>query len=254
MPLPWLDADTIGFPPVDMALDEPNGLLAAGGKLDLDWLLNAYSQGIFPWFEAGQPILWWSPDPRLVLTPKTLKISKSLKKLLKKHSYEVTFDTCFSAVMQQCAESRRRGDGTWITEEMQSAYNALHDAGHAHSVEIWAGNDLVGGLYGIALGKVFFGESMFSKEDNTSKLALVYLTQQLELWGFELIDCQVTSEHLLKLGAVEIPRAEFLEKVSTLVYQAPNLDAAMKSQPARSLIGSWSQHIDQVMIRHEHKF
>jgi leucyl/phenylalanyl-tRNA---protein transferase len=252
MPLPWLDEEIIGFPPLEMALDEPNGLLAAGGRLEVDWLLCAYSQGIFPWFEAGQPILWWSPDPRLVLTPKTIKISKSLGKLVKKHSYEVSFDTSFSEVIQQCAESRRRGDGTWITEDMQAAYIALHEAGYAHSVEIWAGGDLVGGLYGIALGKVFFGESMFSKEDNTSKLALVYLTRQLELWGFELIDCQVTSEHLLTLGAVEIPRAEFIKKVSYLVGEEANSGSAMDKGSDQGLITNWSQLIDRVMISHEH--
>ena len=162
-------------------------------------------------------MLWWSPDPRLVLTPETLKVSRSLKKLLRKHNYEVTFDCSFPEVIQRCAEARRGSDGTWITDEMQAAYIKLHEQGYAHSVEVRAGADLVGGLYGVALGKVFFGESMFSKEDNTSKLALVYLVEQLKRWGFELIDCQVSSEHLFTLGAVEISREAFIARLEELL-------------------------------------
>ncbi|GIT23760.1 MAG: leucyl/phenylalanyl-tRNA--protein transferase [Pseudomonadota bacterium] len=217
MPLPWLEPEDIGFPPIELALVEPNGLLAIGGSLDPEWLLCAYSQGIFPWYEDGQPILWWSPDPRLILTPGLLKVSRSLKRLIKKQSYEITFDTAFRDVIRNCAESRSEGAGTWITDQMQAAYSVLHDKGYAHSVEVWASGELVGGLYGVALGKVFFGESMFSKEDNTSKLALVYLIRQISSWGFELIDCQVSSDHLLTLGAIEISRSEFLQGLNKLV-------------------------------------
>ena len=192
MPLPWLEPEDIGFPPIELALVEPNGLLAIGGSLDPEWLLCAYSQGIFPWYEDGQPILWWSPDPRLILTPGLLKVSRSLKRLIKKQSYEITFDTAFRDVIRNCAESRSEGAGTWITDQMQAAYSVLHDKGYAHSVEVWASGELVGGLYGVALGKVFFGESMFSKEDNTSKLALVYLIRQISSWGFELIAVSYT--------------------------------------------------------------
>ena len=217
MPLPWLEPEDIGFPPIELALIEPNGLLAIGGSLDPEWLLCAYSQGIFPWYEDGQPILWWSPDPRLILTPGLLKVSRSLKRLIKKQSYEITFDTAFRDVIRNCAESRSEGAGTWITDQMQAAYSVLHDKGYAHSVEVWASGELVGGLYGVALGKVFFGESMFSKEDNTSKLALVYLIRQISSWGIELIDCQVSSDHLLTLGAIEISRSEFLQGLNKLV-------------------------------------
>lgn len=252
MPLPWLEENEIRFPPVEMALSEPNGLLAAGGQLSPEWLLCAYRQGIFPWFEAGQPILWWSPNPRLVLTPKTLKISKSLKKLLKKHNYQFSFDTSFTKVIQHCAESRRQGDGTWITKEMQAAYIALHEQGYAHSVEIWSDGILVGGLYGVALGKVFFGESMFSSKNNTSKLALVYLTKQLELWDFELIDCQVSSDHLFTLGAFEIPRTQFLEKISQSVQQELHEANNEEKRNSQSIIGNWSQRIDRVKLQHEY--
>ena len=152
MPLPWLEPEDIGFPPIELALVEPNGLLAIGGSLDPEWLLCAYSQGIFPWYEDGQPILWWSPDPRLILTPGLLKVSRSLKRLIKKQSYEITFDTAFRDVIRNCAESRSEGAGTWITDQMQAAYSVLHDKGYAHSVEVWASGELVGGLYGVALG------------------------------------------------------------------------------------------------------
>lgn len=209
MPLPWLDSAQPWFPPLDEALDEPNGLLAAGGDLGPDWLLTAYAHGVFPWYEAGQPILWWSPDPRLVLYPDQVRISRSFRKFLKKHPYRLSMDTNFSAVIEACSKSRAGSTGTWITDEMRSAYQHLHQLGHAHSVEVWADSALVGGLYGVSLGKVFFGESMFSLEPNTSKLALVALARHLEQWGFRLIDCQVTSRHLLSLGAQTVDRAQF---------------------------------------------
>lgn len=217
MSLPWLAPDIVEFPPIELALLEPNGLLAAGGALSREWLLSAYRRGVFPWYEAGQPILWWSPDPRLVLTPESLKISRSLKKILRKHSYKVSFDSNFSEVIGKCAKVRDESVGTWITDEMQDAYINLHEQGYAHSVEIFTGPNLVGGLYGVALGKVFFGESMFSIEDNASKIALVYLVKQIAKWGFELIDCQVSSKHLVTLGANEISRTDFFDILNKLL-------------------------------------
>ena len=219
MSIPWLNEDEIKFPPVELALSEPDGLLAAGGDLSVERLLQAYSHGIFPWYEAEQPILWWSPDPRTVLLPEDLKISKSLRKLLRRNQYTLTMDRDFAAVVQACAEARRDALGTWITDEMQDAYCALHEAGFAHSVEVWSQQELVGGLYGVALGQVFFGESMFSREANTSKLALVALVKQLQRWKYKLIDCQVRSDHLLSLGAQEISRSQFRKKLLVLLAE-----------------------------------
>ncbi len=224
MPLPWLDAEHIAFPPAQQALTEPNGLLAAGGELTPEWLLCAYRQGIFPWYESGQPILWWSPDPRLVLLPEQLRVSRSLRRLLNKQRFTVSFDRQFAAVVAHCAEPREGSSGTWITSAMQRAYCELHELGLAHSVEVWEGADLVGGLYGVALGRVFFGESMFSRRANCSKIALVYLARHLQRWDFELIDCQVNSEHLLSLGASPISRELFLSKLAQLV-PGPNPEA-----------------------------
>ncbi|MFT4887453.1 MAG: leucyl/phenylalanyl-tRNA--protein transferase [Pseudohongiellaceae bacterium] len=209
MPVIWLEPEVIEFPPVEQALEYPDGLLAAGGELTVPWLVHAYRQGIFPWYEEGQPILWWSPNPRLVLFPRELRVSRSLAKLLRKQHFQVTFDTSFDEVIQACAGSRADGAGTWITEDMQAAYGNLFDAGIAHSVEVWADKQLVGGLYGIAQGKVFFGESMFSKTSNASKVGFAFLVKQLAIWGFEVVDCQVSSEHLISLGAVEISREQF---------------------------------------------
>ena len=216
MPIPLLDEHTLEFPSIELALDEPNGLLAAGGDLSIERLLQAYRHGIFPWYESDQPILWWSPDPRMVLLPEDLKISKSLRKLLRQHPYTLSMDQDFAGVVRGCAEARRDALGTWITDEMQAAYCALHDAGFAHSVEVWSQQELVGGLYGVALGQVFFGESMFSREANTSKLALVALAKQLQRWKYQLIDCQVSSDHLLSLGATEISREQFHQKLLQL--------------------------------------
>lgn len=211
MPIPWLNPyQAASFPPVDQALSDPNGLLAAGGLLRSDWLLAAYRHGIFPWFEQGDPILWWSPDPRLVLFPDQVHVSRSLQKVIRKQVYVLTLDRDFSQVIAACGAPRDGSVGTWITPAMQQAYCELHRLGHAHSVEVWAGDELVGGLYGVATGRVFFGESMFSARANTSKLALVYLVRQLQRWQFELIDCQVRTRHLQSMGAREISRAEFL--------------------------------------------
>jgi leucyl/phenylalanyl-tRNA--protein transferase len=213
MRLPWLDPrdDSQPFPPLDRALTEPDGLLAAGGNLSPRRLLRAYRLGIFPWYSPGQPILWWSPDPRLVLFPETVKVSRSLRKTLRKGLFTVTADTAFASVIAACAAPRGEDPGTWITPEMNRAYIRLHQLGHAHSIETWHEDKLVGGLYGVAVGRVFYGESMFSIVSDASKVALAALAAQLWRWQFTLIDCQVHTEHLTRMGAVEIPRATFLQ-------------------------------------------
>jgi len=217
--IPWLDNAT-PFPPPESALREPNGLLAAGGDLSPRRLVDAYSRGIFPWFSPGEPTLWWSPDPRMVLFPAELKVSRSLQKTLKKHDYEVRVDTAFREVMQQCAAPRDGQQGTWISPAMIAAYTELHEQGIAHSVETWVTGKLVGGLYGIALGRMFYGESMFSRATDASKIALVHLVRQLGRWGFGMIDCQMNTSHLASLGAREIPRAEFGRNLAKLVNLA----------------------------------
>jgi len=208
----WLDPDDpeLWFPRVEHALREPDGLLAVGGDLSEDRLLLAYHCGIFPWYGPGQPILWWSPDPRLVLFPERLRISHSLRKTLRKAAFEITLDQAFDAVIGACAEPRPAQAGTWITPEMKSAYHDLHLAGHAHSVECWYQGRLAGGLYGVAIGRIFFGESMFMRVTDASKVAFVGLVRQLSRWGFQMIDCQVYTRHLASLGAETIPRAEFV--------------------------------------------
>lgn len=213
--LAWLDPDNPyqSFPPVSAALADPDGLLAAGGTLHPARLLNAYQHGIFPWYEEGQPILWWSPNPRAVIYTDQLKISRSLKKTLRNKAFSVSFDTAFEDVIRACAAPRNYTDGTWIVDEMIQAYKELHTQGHAHSVEIWnEQGELVGGLYGILLKGLFCGESMFSRERDMSKVALVYLAQWLEHKGITVIDCQLPNPHLLSLGAVIIPRDEFVSR------------------------------------------
>ena len=213
--LTWLKRDTLTFPPLAKAMREPNGLLAAGGDLSADRLIQAYRHGCFPWFSEGQPILWWSPDPRTVLFPEELHVSRSLGKLLRKQRYQVSFDRDFAAVIQACAAPRDYADGTWITDDMQNAYIELNARGHAHSVEVWDNGELVGGLYGLAMGQLFFGESMFSRADNASKFGFVTLVRQLQAWGFVLIDCQMPTDHLQSLGARSIARqtfADYLQK------------------------------------------
>ena len=207
--IPWLNPMDTHFPLTSHALEEPNGLLAAGGDLSPERILAAYQQGIFPWFNPGEPILWWSPNPRTVIFPEELHLSTSLRKTLRKGIYRVTFDQCFSAVMHACAAPRSYADGTWISEEIIASYSELHKRGFAHSVEVWLGDKLIGGLYGMALGKVFFGESMFSLADNASKVGFAHLVRQLKSWEFQLIDCQVANAHLFSLGAVEITREAF---------------------------------------------
>jgi leucyl/phenylalanyl-tRNA--protein transferase len=221
----WLNSSPVLFPPSKLAMKEPDGLLAVGGDLSVEWLLAAYSKGIFPWFNPGEPILWWTPNPRSVLFIDQLKIKRSLrktiKKLLKSGELSITLDTDFEKVMRACAEVPRNGqDGTWISEEMLTAYLALHSAGHAHSVEVRFQGELVGGLYGVAIGKMFFGESMFSKKSDTSKIALVALALQLNEWGFSIIDTQVETAHLNSLGAENIPREIFESIVSNLTQQS----------------------------------
>ena len=214
--IPWLAADD-DFPPVGRALREPNGLLAAGGDLSVPRLVQAYRRGIFPWYSDDQPILWWSPDPRMVLYPAELKISRSLGKRMRRRDYRVTADTAFSEVIRACAKPRADGAGTWITQAMTGAYEALRRAGHAHSVETWIDGELAGGLYGVALGRAFFGESMFTRQPDASKIAFVHLVRQLRRWSYGLIDCQMATAHLARFGAREIARAAFLRNLGELV-------------------------------------
>jgi leucyl/phenylalanyl-tRNA--protein transferase len=199
------------FPEVDKALEEPNGLLAVGGCLSPRRLENAYRQGIFPWFGESEPILWWSPDPRLVLRPENIKISRSLGKRLKRGEFRFSFDTCFGDVVEHCAKPRPDSSGTWISADIKRAYSELYKRGLAHSFEAWRGDELVGGLYGVALGRIFFGESMFHRTTDASKAAFVFACGCLLQWGYVLIDCQVYTPHLASLGAEEIPRRQFID-------------------------------------------
>ena len=215
----WLDQNIDAFPHYQYALEEPSGLLAAGGDLNPQRILNAYSLGIFPWYNPGEPILWWSPNPRSVIYPAEFKPSRSLRKVINRQQLTLTFDNCFSEVIEKCSEPRADEGGTWIDSDMKAAYEKLHEMGFAHSVECWLDKELVGGLYGIALGGAFFGESMFSRCSNASKLAFAGLCRQLNIWGFSVIDCQVHNAHLESLGAVEISRDVFLAKLNTALTQ-----------------------------------
>jgi len=255
--IPWLN-DNAPFPPVEQALRSPNGLLAVGGGLSETRLLEAYRLGIFPWFNPGEPILWWSPDPRMVLIPGDFKASRSLKRVLRNSTYEVRTDSAFEAVMRACAAPREGHQGggcdtllaepadcgssrpaalpapegsaspcqggTWIGEDMIAAYCALHRLGYAHSVEVWIAGRLVGGLYGVSIGHMFYGESMFSLVSNGSKIALAHLARQLDRWQFGMIDCQMNTPHLASLGAREISRREFIARLQELVHCAPIAD------------------------------
>jgi leucyl/phenylalanyl-tRNA--protein transferase len=212
-----LELDT-PFPPLSAALKDPNGLLAIGGDLSPQRLLTAYARGIFPWYSPGEPVLWWSPDPRMVLFPEELNITRSLSKRLNKPDYEVRFDTAFRQVMEACASTPRDGQpGTWIVPEMIEAYCRLHALGHAHSVETWIDGQLVGGLYGVAIGRMFYGESMFHHVTDASKLAFVHLVRYLRHHGFGMIDCQMKTEHLARFGAREIPRTAFAMQLNGLI-------------------------------------
>lgn len=225
--IPQLDpTDPEGFPSSGRALAYPNGLLAYGGDLSVGRLLAAYRRGIFPWFNPGEPPLWWTPDPRLVLASDGFKLSRSLRKRLRQLPWTIHADRDFAAVMRACAAPRADQEGTWISPLMLRAYRELHRLGHAHSVEVWAGEDLIGGLYGVAVGRMFYGESMFSRASDASKVALLALCRQLQDWDWPLIDCQVETPHLLSLGAHTLPRSQF--------------EAAIATQTAREgRVGSW---------------
>jgi leucyl/phenylalanyl-tRNA--protein transferase len=212
----WIDPDSPpgNFPPVSSALSQPDGLLCFGGDLSSERLLNAYSRGIFPWYSEGQPIMWWSPAPRCVIYPKELVIRRSLKKSLRNAGFRFSIDQAFAQVIQACAKPRDDEAGTWITTDMLHAYTKLHQQGHAHSAEIWSDNELVGGLYGVAIGRVFFGESMFALKRDASKVALACMARFLDRHGFAIIDAQVTSSHLLSLGAREIERELFISELN----------------------------------------
>ncbi len=219
--IPWLGPRE-PFPPVERALEEPNGLLCAGGGLSVPRLLAAYRHGVFPWYSGAEPILWWSPDPRMVLFCDELKVSRSLAKNIRNKGYEVRVDTAFAQVLAGCAAPRQGEARTWLGKSMREAYLALHEAGHAHSFECWKDETLVGGLYGVAIGRMFYGESMFSRATDASKVALVALVEELRGRGFPMIDCQVRTPLLAQLGGREIPRAEFLRRMRALVnYREP---------------------------------
>jgi leucyl/phenylalanyl-tRNA--protein transferase len=216
--IPFLDSND-PFPPAELALQQPNGLLAAGADLSPSRLLDAYTQGIFPWFGREDPLLWWSPDPRMVLYVRELRVSRSLRRTIRSGRFHVTVDTAFPAVIEGCAEPRSGQDGTWITPEMHDAYCRLFEMGYAHSVEAWADGRLAGGLYGVSIGRMFFGESMFSRQSDASKVAFVHMVAQFGRWGVPLIDCQMPTSHLASFGAREIPRTDFLDQVHELVRQ-----------------------------------
>ena len=217
---PWLEPGD-PFPPVETALREPNGLLAAGGDLSPERLVDAYARGIFPWFNDEEPPLWWSPDPRMVMFTSERHLTRSLRRVMRSGRFRVTMDTAFADVMAGCASPRLDQDGTWITPQIVHAYSVLAQRGYAHSVETWEGDQLVGGLYGVAVGRMFFGESMFARRSDASKVAFVTMLAQLEAWGMPLVDCQVPTSHLASMGAREIPRSDFMAHVRLLVRQPP---------------------------------
>lgn len=222
--IPWLDAGD-PFPAVTRALPEPNGLLAAGADLSVERLTDAYRHGIFPWYSEGQPLLWWSPDPRMVLFPNEFTAPRSLRKRLRRRDYAICTDFAFETVMRACAAPRPGQSGTWITEDMIGAYGALHGKGLAHSVETWMDGKLAGGLYGVAIGRMFYGESMFALVSDASKIALAHLARQLARWNYGMIDCQMQTPHLASFGAREIPRADFMRRLAELVnYEAGSDD------------------------------
>ena len=227
----WIDenAPAESFPAADTALRDPDGLLAAGGDLSPERLLAAYRLGIFPWYDEGQPLLWWSPDPRCVFLPGDFRVASRLRRTMRQSNCEIRFNTAFDAVIRACAGPRRHATGTWITQDMIAAYEILHEMGWAHSVEVWDRQQLVGGLYGIAIGRAFFGESMWSDTDNASKFALSWMALQLEHGHLDLLDCQVTSQHLLSLGAQRLPRHEFLTiPEPSLCLTPPNFRTGLK--------------------------
>lgn len=213
------------FPDPENALTEPDGLLALGGCLSPSRIINAYRKGIFPWFNQGDPILWWSPDPRLVLNPAAIRLSRSLRKTVRKKEYRITFDQAFDDIIHACAAPRKEAPGTWITDSMITAYSKLHALGYVHSVEAWYQDRLVGGLYGIAIGRAFFGESMFYRRSNASKVAFAVLAEKLSLWNYALIDCQVQTEHLTSFGAKQISRGDFVDRITRYCNETVAADA-----------------------------
>ena len=228
--VPWIES-ALDFPSVNTALAEPNGLLCVGADLAPQTIIAAYSRGIFPWFSDNQPILWWSPDPRMVLFPAEFKVSKSLAKTVNRKLFEIRFDSAFAEVISACSEPRQQGGGTWIVAEMQVAYAQLHALGVAHSIESWRDGKLVGGLYGLALGRMFFGESMFARETDASKVALVALVDKLKRDGFELIDCQQETGHLASFGARPIARDNFVQRLKELINSNQMNSAWRKTTP-----------------------
>ena len=213
------------FPNVELATIEPNGLLAIGGDLSPQRLLNAYRHGIYPWFDTDQPILWWSPNPRSILYPSELKVSRSLNKTIRNKGFEIRFNSVFDKVIDACSEARQYSDGTWIDQRIKDGYLALHQLGHAHCAETWLDGELVGGLYGVAIGRVFYGESMFYHKRDASKVAFISLVKSLQQWGFAMIDCQMTTAHLLSLGAKEIQRQEFTNNLNQWCNQSVSKQA-----------------------------
>lgn len=232
--LPWLDPGD-PFPPVERALRRPNGLLAAGADLSEATLVDAYSRGIFPWSGEGEPLLWWSPDPRMVLRLDEFHVSRSLGRRIRSGVFRTSLDEAFGEVIDGCAEGRAGAEGTWITPEIRAAYVALHASGVAHSAEAWAGSSLAGGVYGVAIGRMFFGESMFTRQTDASKVAMAALVAQLARWGFDTIDCQMATSHLASLGAREVPRREFLRDVARLTaLPGPPVPWRLDADPAAS--------------------
>lgn len=243
MRLHQLERGSLEFPPTSEALTEPNGLLAFGGDLSVKRLIAAYRKGIFPWFNPGQPILWWSPDPRTIFFPEEIHCSRSMQKFLRQTAWQVSIDVCFSRVIDACAETRANSSGTWITAQMKSAYRRLHEAGYAHSVEVWDGSELVGGIYGVGLGKAFFGESMFSAATNASKMALIRCCRFLHKQGFALFDAQVASNHLFAMGALTIPRPLFEEYLADACREENVQDMQTTWHAARKKLISDDGHL-----------
>ena len=239
--IPWLERNT-PFPPVERALKVPNGLLAAGGDLSAERLLAAYRSGIFPWFSEGEPLLWWSPDPRMVLHTDEFKPSRSLAKSLRNRGYQVRIDTAFEAVLEGCAGPRRHQPGTWLGPEMRAAYTRLHQLGYSHSFETWLDGKLVGGLYGMAIGRMFYGESMFARATDASKVSLAVLVGTLQAKGFPIVDCQMNTTHLASLGAREIKRADFLQAVAALVNYAESPGRWESAPPGKAELSEAQCH------------
>lgn len=232
----------IEFPATDLALEDPNGLLAVGGDLEPETLVSAYRRGIFPWFDDSQPILWWTPSPRAVLFPEHIHLSKSLRKTLRRSAWRVACDQAFPSVIAACTAPRPRQQGTWITEDMQAAYTRLHELGVAHSIEVYAGDDLIGGLYGLRLGRIFFGESMFSRRSDASKVALVALCWLGGGGRLDMIDCQMETGHLLSMGACSLPRPDFEKRLGDAINDI-DVDLALLSRLPRSL----DRQLDRVL-------